>query len=72
MKGIIKTLKTYNLTKEHSIIAGEIRQKLLEKRIDINEKDILIATICIENSLTLITNNKKHFLPFQEFGLKML
>lgn len=70
-KGVLKSLKTYELTKESSIKAGEIRLSLLRNNIKISESDILVASICIENNLTLITNNIKHFLVMREFGLKI-
>jgi tRNA(fMet)-specific endonuclease VapC len=72
MKNIINDLKTYDLTKEISISAGNIWLDLIKQKIDIDFKDILIGSICIKNNLNLLTNNIKHFEPMKKFGLKIL
>ena len=42
-------------------ISGDIYANLRQKGIVIGSSDILIAGIAIENDLTLITNNEKHY-----------
>jgi tRNA(fMet)-specific endonuclease VapC len=41
--------------------AEHIYSDLYNKRLTIEELDILIAALCIERGYTLVTNNAKHF-----------
>jgi len=41
--------------------AEHVYEELYRKGFTIGEMDILIASICLENDYTLITNNVKHF-----------
>jgi tRNA(fMet)-specific endonuclease VapC len=54
---------------EDSAKTGEIYAKLRQQGITMGTTDILIAGIAMENGLTLVTNNEKHFEPIQ--GLKI-
>lgn len=38
-----------------------VYEELYRKGFTVGELDILIATICLENNFTLVTNNIKHF-----------
>lgn len=49
------------LTEQSCKISGEIYSKLKREGKIVDDIDILIAGIAIENELTLITNNEKHF-----------
>lgn len=49
------------VTESTAQIAGDIYSELRGKGITIDTSDILIAAIAIENDLSLITNNEKHF-----------
>ena len=40
---------------------GELYDRLSKKGKMTQEKDLMIASICIKNNLILITQNKKHF-----------
>jgi tRNA(fMet)-specific endonuclease VapC len=42
-------------------ISGNVYADLRQKGITIGTSDILIAGIAIENELTLVTNNEKHY-----------
>ncbi len=42
-------------------IAGDIYADLRSRGLTIGTSDILIASIAIENDLTLVTNNERHF-----------
>ena len=57
------------ISEDSAKIAGDIYATLRSKGIIIGTSDILIAGIAIENGLTLVTNNEKHFKPIQ--GLKI-
>jgi tRNA(fMet)-specific endonuclease VapC len=61
-----------NFTKNNNLIyfsestarlAGDIYTSLRVKGVTIGTSDILIAAIAIENDLSLVTNNEKHFAP---------
>jgi tRNA(fMet)-specific endonuclease VapC len=50
-----------NITRRSVIISGEIYASLRWKGIIIGTSDTLIAGMAIENNLSLVTNNKRHF-----------
>ena len=56
-------------TEESAKISGDIYADLRQKGITIGTSDILIAGIAIENGLTLITNNEKHYEPIQGLNI---
>ena len=57
----IRNNNIINISDESAKISGDIYADLRQKGITIGTSDILIAGIAIENGLTLITNNEKHF-----------
>ena len=58
-----------HLSEESAKISGDIYADLRQRGITIGTSDILIAGLAIENGLTLITNNERHYMPIQ--GLKI-
>ncbi len=58
-----------HISEESAKISGDVYSDLRHKGITIGTSDILIAGIAIENELTLITNNEKHYESIQ--GLKI-
>ena len=58
-----------HISEESAKISGDIYANLRQKGITIGTSDILIAGIAIENELTLITNNERHYESIQ--GLKI-
>lgn len=58
-----------HISEESAKISGDIYADLRLKGITIGTSDILIAGIAIENELTLITNNERHYDSIP--GLKM-
>ena len=56
------------LSEESAKRSGDIYVDLRKKGITIGTSDLPIAGIALDNSLTLITNNEKHFEPIK--GLK--
>ncbi|NOS93678.1 MAG: type II toxin-antitoxin system VapC family toxin [Cyclobacteriaceae bacterium] len=50
-----------NISEESAKISGDIYAQLRQKGITIGTSDLLIAGIAVENGLTLITNNEKHY-----------
>ncbi len=72
IKEFIEKIKVINISKEIGIKTAEIMDKLREEGQLIEFRDIMIASICIENNLELLTNNKKHFERLRKFGLKLI
>ncbi|MCW5912870.1 MAG: type II toxin-antitoxin system VapC family toxin [Cyclobacteriaceae bacterium] len=58
-----------HISEESAKISGDVYADLRQKGITIGTSDILIAGIAIENELTLITNNEKHYESIQ--GLRI-
>ena len=58
------------LTEKSSKISAEIYSSLRETGKTIDDIDLLIAGVAIENDLTLITNNEKHFGRIPNLSVK--
>jgi tRNA(fMet)-specific endonuclease VapC len=58
-----------HISEESAKISGDIYATLRQKGFTIGTSDILIAGIAIENELTLVTNNERHYEAIQ--GLKI-
>jgi tRNA(fMet)-specific endonuclease VapC len=58
-----------HISEESAKISGDLYANLRQKGITIGTSDILIAGIALENELTLITNNERHYDAIQ--GLKI-
>jgi len=50
--------------------ASSLHDALIRRNDDIGVKDVLIAAICLENSIPLLTLNERHFVRVP--GLKVL
>ncbi len=72
IENLIQGLKKQNLDENAAVKAGEIRRRLKETGDLIEIRDIFIASICIQNNMELLTNNKKHFKRLKKFGLKLI
>ncbi len=59
----IKNNNIIHISEKSARISGKIYADLRQKGIIIGTSDILIAGIAIENDLTLVTNNEKHYQP---------
>lgn len=58
-----------HISEDSANISSDIYADLRKRGITIGTSDILIAGIAIENDLTLVTNNEKHYEPIR--GLKI-
>ncbi len=58
-----------HISEQSAKLAGDIYADLRQKGITIGTSDILIAGIAIENELTLVTNNERHYESIK--GLKI-
>lgn len=54
-----------HISEESARISAEIYAQLRQSGITIGTSDILIAGIALENGLTLVTNNEKHYQPIR-------
>lgn len=64
-----KTIKT-----EDALLAGKISRELRHKGLNSGPRgprDLLIGSICINRNIPLMTQNKKHFERFIEYGLEL-
>jgi tRNA(fMet)-specific endonuclease VapC len=50
-----------SISKTSAKISGEVYAELRKQGITIGTSDLLIAGIALENNLTLVTNNEKHY-----------
>jgi tRNA(fMet)-specific endonuclease VapC len=65
----VKNNTIIHLSEESAQISAKVYAELRQNGITIGTSDILIAGIAIENGLTLITNNEKHYEAIK--GLKV-
>ena len=63
--------QTFNPSEQTWLRAGEMRRKILHKKLKCRAIDALIAQTCIENGLPLLTLDND-FKKFSNFGLKLL
>ena len=59
-----------HISENSAKISGSIYAMLRQDGITIGTSDILIAGIAIENDLTLITNNLKHYEPIKNLSIE--
>jgi tRNA(fMet)-specific endonuclease VapC len=59
-----------HITEISAKISGNIYANLRQEGITIGTSDILIAGIAIDNDLTLITNNLKHYEPIKRLSIE--
>lgn len=67
---LILPLEVYNFTRTEAVIFGKLRAQLKKLGKVIEDMDLLIASTCLANNLTLVTLNKQHFQRIA--GLKIL
>jgi tRNA(fMet)-specific endonuclease VapC len=58
-----------HISEQSAKLSGDVYADLRQKGITIGTSDILIAGIAIENELTLVTNNERHYESIK--GLKI-
>ncbi len=64
---LIEMIEVIPLTKNIYNKASEIYVKLRKNGFPTGEFDLLIATTAIENDLSIVTNNTKHYIKIKEF-----
>ncbi|MEI6728894.1 MAG: type II toxin-antitoxin system VapC family toxin [bacterium] len=58
---ILKILNIYDFDFKAAQIASKLKSDLEQKSLQIDNFDLIIASICLTNNLILVTNNTKHF-----------
>lgn len=69
-KGLLNSLLLLSTSEDSMEMAGMIITDLEKKGKAIEIRDLLIGSICLTNSLTLLTSNKRHFENME--GLKII
>jgi tRNA(fMet)-specific endonuclease VapC len=59
-----------HISEESAKVSGNIYASLRQRGITIGSSDILIAGVAMENGLTLVTNNEKHYHAIQGLTLE--
>lgn len=59
-----------HISEESAAISADVYASLRQRGITIGTSDILIAGCAIENDLTLVTNNEKHYQPVQGLNIE--
>lgn len=68
-EGFLSNNNIIHISEDSARKSAEIFADLKQRGITIGTSDILIAGIALDNELTLITNNEKHYEPIR--GLKI-
>ena len=66
----LEKFKVLEFTKDSSLIFAKEKARLKKNGNIIADMDLMIASIAIENSCTLISNNLKHFERIQNLKLE--
>lgn len=67
----LSPFKILSLKKEDGILSANLFKKYRKRGLEIEFRDVMIAAICINNNISLLTFNKKHFERLKEDGLKL-
>ena len=68
-------LDDYNVMsfkKQDGLLTAKILKELKSKGQEIEFRDIMIGSICINRNLPFLTLNSKHFERLKEYGLKLV
>ena len=57
---------------KEGILAADIFKDLKGKNLELDFRDVMIASICIINDVPLFTRNLNHFQRLKEYGLKLV
>lgn len=59
-----------SISKTSAKISGQVYAELRKQGITIGTSDLLIAGIALENNLTLVTNNEKHYSHIKDLRIE--
>ena len=63
---------TIPFNKDDGLLAAKMMKELRKIGMEIEFRDVMIASICINNKIRLLTRNKKHFERLKEYGLRLV
>ena len=66
---LFKILPTLQYDEEASAIFAQQKSQLKKRGQLIPDMDLMIASICIANDMTLVTNNSKHFIRINDLDV---
>ncbi|MBI4155378.1 type II toxin-antitoxin system VapC family toxin [Candidatus Woesearchaeota archaeon] len=72
IEDFISWINIIDFDENAAFLAGDIRKNLRKNGLEIDIRDLFIASMCITNNFGLFTNNKKHFERFKQFGLILI
>ena len=61
LMNLIDTLKVMPLDKNSALIASKIGRKLAKEGKMVHPMDLMIGAMALQNKMTIVTNNIKHF-----------
>ena len=61
LMNLIDTLKVIPLDKNSALIASKIGRKLAKEGKMVHPMDLMIGAMALQNKMTIVTNNIKHF-----------
>jgi len=70
IKSFLETMTIVNFDKPAADIFARLKSDLRKEGRTISDMDLIIASICIANQWTLITNNSKHFKRIRELKIE--
>jgi len=70
-EALLKELLYFPVRWEAAKLAGELKREWARKGHTLSLADTIIAAVCLTESLTLVTGNRKHF-PMPELSLYRL
>ena len=70
LEDFLREVVMLEFDKESCRVFGELYYNLVKKGKITQETDLMIASICVRNNLTLITHNKKHFENISELNVE--
>jgi len=67
----LDSLEYYEVTRNLAELAGEYKREYGGKGITLSLSDVIIAAVAISNSLTLVTDNLRHY-PMPDLNIKRI
>lgn len=70
VNNLLKTITVVNMSKRVARLYGEIKASLESKGRSADDADLIIACVCIDQGVTLVTNNIRHFKEIHGLSLQ--
>ena len=69
LMNLIDTLKVLPLDKNSALIASKIGKKLAKQGKMVHPMDLMIGAMALQNKMSLVTNNVKHFSRIKDLEI---